>query len=117
MYRHLLVRRGELDQAAFVPERRLALAPASPRILEKAFALHLDLNRLDDVEHEARKRISISPLDPLGHLHLANFIKRMRRRPEAMEHAIRAAELDPGNERYSRYVAQLSKPGSDNGHL
>ncbi len=107
---HMLVRRGELDQAAFILQRALMVSPESPRILERIIPIHLDLNRLDDVEREARQLISLAPLNPLGHLYLASFLKRLRRRAEALEHAKRAAELDPGNERYSRYVAQLSKP-------
>jgi tetratricopeptide (TPR) repeat protein len=106
----MLVRRGELDQAAFILQRALMVSPESPRILERIIPIHLDLNRLDDVEREARQLISLAPLNPLGHLYLASFLKRLRRRAEALEHAKRAAELDPGNERYSRYVAQLSKP-------
>jgi tetratricopeptide (TPR) repeat protein len=107
---HLLIRRREMDQAASVLGRALTLSPDNTRILERIIPVHLELNRLDEVEREAKHLVSIAPLNPLGHLYLASFFKRVRRRPEALKHAMRAAALEPGNERYSRYVAQLSQP-------
>ena len=51
-----------------------------------------------------------APLDAGAHYSLARALKQTRRRDEALASAKRAADLDPGNEKYSAFVADLSKP-------
>jgi tetratricopeptide (TPR) repeat protein len=105
-----LAQNGNVEEAASVLENALSRDPKNPQILEKLVGLQLKLKRLEDAERGARLLISIAPLRPLGHLHLASSFKRRHRNLEALEHARRAAELAPGNKRYSDYVLGLMEP-------
>ena len=104
-----LLRRGQLEEAATLIETARKIEPENPVILEKLISLYLKLKRAEDAEREATSLISIAPLRPLGHLYLASSMKLRHRRAEALEHAKRAAELDPGNKRFSDYVSELSE--------
>jgi hypothetical protein len=42
-------------------------------------------------------------------LFLASALKRTKRRQEALDHARRAMELAPGNERYRKYADDLAE--------
>jgi len=104
-----LLRCGQLEEAATLIETARKIEPENPVILEKLISLYLKLKRAGDAEREAMSLISVEPLRPLGHFYLASSLKRRHRRVEALEHAKRAAELDPGNKRFSDYVSELSE--------
>jgi tetratricopeptide (TPR) repeat protein len=105
-----LARNGHAEEATSILEDALVHDPDNPQILEKLVELQLKLKRFEDAERDARTLTSVAPLRPLGHLYLASSFKRRHRNLEALEHARRAAELDPGNKRYSDYVLGLTEP-------
>ena len=106
---HLLLRQKKTKRALSFLEKALALEADNPAILKKLIATYLEAEAFEQAERCARALIGISPLDPAGHLNLASALRRSGRKREALEHARRAAELEPDNERYSRYVEQLTK--------
>ena len=72
-------------------------------------AAHRELEQREREEESARRVVALVPIDGAEQLDLATEVRRSGRREEALEHAKRAAALEPGNERYARYVAELSK--------
>jgi len=108
-----LFHQNKLEQAVSLLENSLALEPNNSVIFERLISILFELKRFDDAEKHARRFIAAAPLNPVGHLHLASSLRRRRLNPEALVHARRAAELEPGNERYRRYVDQLSMPAPD----
>jgi hypothetical protein len=106
----LYLRQDKPRRAAAVLSRARTADPGNAVVFEKLVSLLFQLKLLDDAETQARAFIVASPLNPLGHLYLASALRQLRRRPEALEHAKRAAELEPGDNRYSRYLNELSKP-------
>ena len=106
---HLLLRQKKTKRALSFLEKALALEAGNPAILKKLIATYLEAEAFEQAERCARALIGISPLDPAGHLNLASALRRSGRKREALEHARRAAELEPDNERYSRYVEELTR--------
>ena len=106
---HLLLRQKRTKRALSMLERALALEPNNPPLLKKLTGIYLEAEAFEQAERCARALVGVSPLDPAGHLNLASALRRSGRKREALEHARRAAELEPHNERYSRYVEELTR--------
>lgn len=105
---YILCRRERDEEAIQVLTGALALAPANTRILESLVPAYLRQKRLDEVEQYSRVLISLSPSHAAAYSWLASALKRTGRKSEALDAARRARELDPGNERYSRYADELA---------
>ena len=105
----LLLRDKKPRRAAAMLEKALALDAKNIDVLKLLVAVHRELEAREREEEYARRIISLVPGDAAAHLDLASAIRRGGRREEALEHARRAAALEPGNERYARYVEELSK--------
>ncbi len=106
---HLLLRRNRTKRALSMLERALALEANKSRAAQELTGIYLEAESFEQAERCARALIGVSPLDPVGHLNLASVLRRSGRKREALEHARRAAELEPHNERYSRYVEELTR--------
>lgn len=109
---YVLSRRDMGEEAALVLERVLKIDAGNLRAFETLVPLQLALKRFNEAERDARAWISVSPRNGLGHWYLASVLKQTRRRAEALEHARLAVELEPGNEKYGRYLAEFSNPNS-----
>ncbi|HEX4860554.1 MAG TPA: GSCFA domain-containing protein [Rhizomicrobium sp.] len=105
----LLQRDKKHKRAAVMLERALALDAKNVDILKLLVACHRELEEREREEDYAGRVVALAPNDAAAHLDLASAMRRGGRREEALEHARRAAALDPGNERYARYVEDLSK--------
>jgi tetratricopeptide (TPR) repeat protein len=106
---------AERTYRAMLPalENALALDPANEAIFKRLIAIVLQLKQVAELERHALQFIAAAPKNPLGHMYLASSFKRRHRRSEALVHARRAAELEPGNERYTRYAEELARPVAD----
>jgi tetratricopeptide (TPR) repeat protein len=105
-----LSRQDLTEEAAGVIARVRDLEPQNPRALEALIPLQFKLSRWDDAERDARQLVDLAPANPWGHSFLATTFKRKGLRQKALEHARRAAELDPGREVFRRHVEDLAQP-------
>jgi hypothetical protein len=105
----LLLRDKKPKRAAVMLEKALALDADNIDLLKMLVAAHRELEQREREEEYARRVVALVPGDGAAQLDLASVMRRSGRREEALEHAKRAAALEPGNERYARYVAELSK--------
>jgi tetratricopeptide (TPR) repeat protein len=105
----LLLRAKKPKRAGAMFEKALALDEKNLDLLKLLTAVHRELEQREREEDYARRAVALAPGDAAVHLDLASAVRRGGRREEALEHARRAAALDPGNERYARYVDELSK--------
>lgn len=110
---HLTLRRGDKPGAAASYERALAFDRGNPEILERLTSIYLRLKNKNRAENFARKLIRVAPLNPKAHYYLAQALRGRNRKAEELEHAARAAELDPGNERYREFVKALSQRSTE----
>jgi Flp pilus assembly protein TadD len=106
---HALLRLERRDEAGSALRQALSLDPGNARILERLAAANLALKRYYEAESNARELVSIAPHDAKGYFLLAQSLKS-RRRPESLDYARKAVELDPGNSRYADAVTELSRP-------
>jgi len=108
------MRRGDNAEAAACLERALASNPENPEILDKLASIHLELKNKEQAERFARMLVNVTPLSPKAHFHLARALRGGKRNAaEALQHARRAAELDPGNNRFDEYVKMLSSASGE----
>jgi tetratricopeptide (TPR) repeat protein len=105
----LLLRDKKPKRAAVTLEKALALDADNIDLLKMLVAAHREMEQREREEEYARRVVALVPNDGAAQLDLASVMRRSGRREEALEHAKRAASLEPGNERYARYVAELSK--------
>jgi tetratricopeptide (TPR) repeat protein len=109
-----LLRRGDNTEAAACLESALASNPENPEILDRLASIHLELKNKARAERFARMLVDVTPLNPKAHFHLARALRgRKRNAAEALQHARRAAELDPGNNRFDEYARILSSASSE----
>ena len=105
----LLLRDKKHKRAAVVLEKALALEAKNIDVLKLLVVVHREMEEREREEDYAARVVALVSNDAAAHLDLASVIRRGGRREEALEHAKRAAALDPCNERYARYVEELSK--------
>jgi len=105
-----LSRQNLTAEAADAIETARDLDPKSPRPLEILIPLYFKLGRWDDAERDARVLAGLAPTNPWGHSFLATTLKRRGFREEALEHARRAAEIEPDRELFRRHVDGLTQP-------
>ena len=72
-------------------------------------AAHLEAKQFDDAAAVARMLVELFPDDADAELNLASALRRGGSKQQALVHARRAAELDPNNPRYQRYVQDLER--------
>jgi tetratricopeptide (TPR) repeat protein len=107
---HLVSRRGDIQGAVAGYESALAFDRGNPEILERLTTIYLQLKNKNRAENFARKLIRVEPLNSRAHFNLARALRGRKRDAEALEHAKRAADLDPGNHRYGEFVKTLLEP-------
>lgn len=105
----LLLKNGKLVQASRRLNKVQQQTPASAAILKKLMAAHLEAKQFDDAAAVARTLVELSPDDADAELNLASALRRGGSKQQALVHARRAAELDPNNPRYQRYVQDLER--------
>jgi tetratricopeptide (TPR) repeat protein len=108
-----LSRQDLTEEAAEAIERARDLEPQNAGALQALIPLLFKLGRWDDAERGAHDLVALAPANPWGHSFLATSFKRKRLRQEALEHARRAAELDPGRDVFRRHVEELAQPAPE----
>lgn len=106
---YILCRREKDQEAIEILKRALALAPTNTRIFESLVPAYLRQSQLAEAEQHARMVIALSPSHAASYSWLASALRRSGRKSEALDAARRAADLDRGNERYSRYADELAR--------
>jgi tetratricopeptide (TPR) repeat protein len=109
----MLSRQGKTEEALPFFERALVQEPNERTVIAKIIKASKTLKRPDKTEHYARMILSASPEDSAAHATLAQALGRLGRREEALTHAVRAAELDPANEKYGELVEKIAATDSD----
>jgi tetratricopeptide (TPR) repeat protein len=107
---NILSAQGKQSDAASAYERALALDSGNTRVLERLVPAYLKLKRFEEAERGARALLTLRPDDARIHYYLASALRQAKRRREALEHAMRAAELEPANERYRKTADDLARP-------
>jgi len=105
----MLCRQKKLKRGLVLLERAHRLDPENIDVLKKLISVCLEDRNLERAEQHARTLIDVAPRDASGFVQLASTLRRMGRKLEALEHAKRAAELEPGSVRYRNYVEELTK--------
>jgi tetratricopeptide (TPR) repeat protein len=103
-----LIRQEKTEEALSILERALVHDPNERKILGRVIGASKTLKRHDKTEHYVRLILPTSPEDSAAHATLANLLGRMGRNDEALTHAIRAAEIDPANEKYRALVEKIA---------
>jgi len=106
---HLFLRQDKPKRATAFLEKALSLDARNPMLLKKLTDIHLEAGAFEQAQRTAQALVALTPTDAGAHLSLASALRRGGRKREALAHAKRAAEIDPENPRYSRYVDELTK--------
>jgi tetratricopeptide (TPR) repeat protein len=105
-----LHRLGQIEDAKDACLRALAIDPQNLKALERLAIIDMASKELGPAENRIRLCLSIAPDTARAHYLLAQILRQTNRYEESLPHARRAAELEPGNERYGRLAKDEAQP-------